>query len=190
MCDRPKSLRQHLETLCNTVEGASPQDRDEAFQRLRPHLVRAVRSHLHRRMRPYVDSTDIEQSCWAAFMQIPNSRLQFENEGHLLAYIARMARNKIIDRARKLDVELKHRAELQQRTLAAQQAVDESEQGATSQQIRNLVSGADSRMREVVELRLKNLKPEEIADELGISRATVYRILTRLARRHALSDPQ
>jgi RNA polymerase sigma-70 factor (ECF subfamily) len=141
-------------------------------------------------MRPYVDSTDIEQSCWAAFMQISNSRLQFENEGHLLAYIARMARNKIIDRARKLDVELKHRAELHAHTLAAHQAADESVQGTTSHQVRNLVSSADSRLREIVELRLKNLKPEEIAGQLGISRATVYRILTRVARLHALKDHQ
>lgn len=185
MCDRPKSLRQHLETLCNTVEGTSPQDREEAFRLLRPHLLRAVRSHLHRRMRPHLDSTDIEQSCWAAFMQIPTSRLQFENEGHLLAYIARMARNKIIDRARKLDVEFKHRAELHERAVAAQHVEDQSDHGTTSQQVRNLVSGADSRLREVVELRLKNLKPEEIADQLGISRATVYRILTRVARMHA-----
>jgi len=190
MCHRPKTLRQHLETLCHAVDGTSPDDREEAFRLLRPHLLRAVRSHLHRRMRPHVDSTDIEQSCWAAFMQIPNSRLQFENEGHLLAYIARMARNKIIDRARKLDVELKHRAELHQRTLAAQQASDESGKGTSSQQVRNLVLGADSQLRDVVELRLKNLKPEEIAGRLGISRATVYRILTRVARMHASRDHQ
>src|SRR5258708_5874829 len=80
-------------------------DEDAAWELLDeygPHIIRAVRRVLTDRMRSKVDSTDFAQSVWASFFANVATADRFDRPEALMAYLGRLARNKVIEEFRRL----------------------------------------------------------------------------------------
>src|SRR5207244_8937873 len=56
-----------------------------------------VRQKLHDRLRPQFDSLDFVQDVWASFVALPAETYTFADSEALGRFLARVARNKVID---------------------------------------------------------------------------------------------
>jgi RNA polymerase sigma-70 factor (ECF subfamily) len=193
--------------------GANPEPKDAAAGRLRAFLDRiragdelaarellaryeaqvrlVVRRQLPRLLRSRFDSLDFLQSVWASFFRRLRAGLeQFKDPRYLVTFLARVARNKVIDRyrqaaSRKHDV---HReeplttVESPRGELAADQdtASEIAEAREAFDRLRDLLP---TDRREILRLKLEGFSSREIGERLGLSERTVRRTLDDLRRR-------
>jgi RNA polymerase sigma factor (sigma-70 family) len=150
-----------------------------------------VRRQLPRLLRSRFDSLDFLQSVWGSFFRrVREGGTEFEDSRHLVAFLARAAKNKVIDEyrraaSRKQDM---HREEPlwaegeRPRELAA--GGDTPSQLAEAHEalgrLRDLIP--ESR-REILELKAEGLSSSEIGDRLGVSERTIQRVIEELRRR-------
>jgi RNA polymerase sigma-70 factor (ECF subfamily) len=153
-----------------------------------------VRRQLPRLLRSRFDSLDFLQSVWGSFFRrVRSGPAEFEDSRHLVAFLARAAKNKVIDEyrraaSRKQDV---HREEplwvdgVRPRDVAA--VTDSPSELAEAREVfgrlRELVP---EDRRTVVELKAEGLSSRDIGERLGISERTVQRVLEDLRRRAEL----
>src|SRR5271165_7339590 len=70
----------------------------ELLQRYEPEVRLVVRRQLPRLLRSRFDSLDFLQSVWGSFFRrMRDAPTDFEDSRHLVAFLARAARNKVID---------------------------------------------------------------------------------------------
>jgi RNA polymerase sigma factor (sigma-70 family) len=151
------------------------------------HLCRAVRRRLNRTLRPKFDTSDFVQAVWASFFCNRGEIAQFEHSAQLVAFLTRVANNKVID-------ECRHR-QTQKADAARERSIsDGSSEGfpvpgreppasqiaIMHEEWERMVDGVPSRYRRIVELRAVGESQEEIADKLGVSEKTVSRVLNKL----------
>jgi RNA polymerase sigma factor (sigma-70 family) len=150
-----------------------------------------VRRQLPRMLRSRFDSVDFLQSVWGSFFhRVRTVPTEFEDGRHLVAFLARAAKNKVIDEFRKAGSqkqdmrreepiwsdgekprELPGDLETASQVAEAREAFDH---------LRNLVP---EERRAILELKAEGLSSREIGDRLGISERTVQRVLEELRRR-------
>ncbi|TVS11743.1 MAG: sigma-70 family RNA polymerase sigma factor [Planctomycetaceae bacterium] len=151
-------------------------------------LCRAVRRRLNPRLRQKFDTSDFVQAVWASFFCGRDQLNRFQHSGDFVAFLTKMARNKVVD-------ECRHRLQTQKRDVTREQSIftDASEEiplpsrdPAPSQiAIRNerwqrMLEGLPSQYRRILELRVAGETHEDIARQLGVSDRTVRRVLTKL----------
>src|SRR5262245_7651335 len=90
-----------FEALMHRVRAGSPGAADELFERYGNSVRRVVRRWLHQPLRRHYDSTDFEQSVWASFFQGPADHGIFPTPEDLVAFLSRIAYNKVVDATRK-----------------------------------------------------------------------------------------
>src|SRR5262249_3516844 len=78
-----------------------PRAAQEIFDRYSEHIRRVIRRRLNQRLRPQYDSVDFNQAVWASFFQIPPEQYTFATPDDLIAFLSRLALNKVIDETRK-----------------------------------------------------------------------------------------
>ncbi|MBP3954057.1 helix-turn-helix domain-containing protein [Gemmata sp. G18] len=156
-------------------------------QQYAPYLRAAVRRQLHPRLRTRFDSLDFVQDVWASFLAIPTERYTFDTPEALLAFLNRMAHNRVVEVFRQ-------RFGTQKDDITREQGVS-SEDG--SDQIRAPVPTASQLViadeewdrlrgrfpagqRMVLELLRDGHSHEDIARLAGVSLSTVNRIVRRL----------
>lgn len=88
-----------------------------------PHLRRVVRCRMHAKLRSKFDSIDFVQSVWGAFFTDAEKLRKFEQPKDLIAFLAKMARNKVYEETRR-------RFEYQRYRLSREQPLDEHENSA------------------------------------------------------------
>jgi RNA polymerase sigma factor (sigma-70 family) len=163
----------------------------ELLTRYEAEVRLVVRRQLPRLLRSRFDSLDFLQSVWGSFFRrVRSGPAEFEDSRHLVAFLARAARNKVIDEyrragSRKQDM---HREEPlwvdggRPKELAA--ANDTPSQVAQAREVlgklRDLLP---EDRREIVALKVEGLSSKEIGERLGISERTVQRVLEDLRRR-------
>ncbi len=163
----------------------------ELLIRYEPEVRLVVRRQLPRLLRSRFDSLDFLQSVWGSFFRkVRREPAEFEDSRHLVAFLARAAKNKVIDEyrragSRKADM---HREEPlwaegdRPRDLAA--TGDTPSQVAEAREVfgrlRDLLP---EDRRQLLELKAQGLSSREIGDRLGISERTVQRVLEDLRRR-------
>jgi RNA polymerase sigma factor (sigma-70 family) len=64
-------------------------------------ILRIVRRHLSVPIRARADSDDFTQEVWLSFVKTPPNDITFESPAKLAAYLAQIARNRVIDAARR-----------------------------------------------------------------------------------------
>lgn len=156
-----------------------------------------VRRQLPRLLRSRFDSLDFLQSVWGSFFhRVRTGPAQFEDSRHLVAFLARAAKNKVIDEYRRAASQKQdmHREEPiwgeghRPRDLTAEE--DTPSQVAQAHEaydrLRDLLP---QERRDLLELKANGLSSREIGERLGISERTVQRVLEDL-RRRALLDPE
>ncbi len=91
---------EEFDALMQEVLSGSDAAAKELFRDYEPFLLRAIRRKLSKRIRPKFDSIDFAQDVWASFFaREPECRV-FETSDDLVAFLTRLAQNKVIDAAR------------------------------------------------------------------------------------------
>jgi RNA polymerase sigma-70 factor (ECF subfamily) len=150
-----------------------------------------VRRQLPRLLRSRFDSLDFLQSVWGSFFRrVRTDPLEFDDERHLVAFLARAAKNKVIDQYRRAGSQKQdmHREEPlwseagQPRELAAD--IDTpSELAEAREAFHRLRDALPEDRRAIIELKAVGLSSREIGERLGVSERTIQRVIEDLRRR-------
>lgn len=169
-----------LLTACRDGEPAAL---EALVSRYLPHVRTAVRSRLSAQLRSRFDSHDFAQDVWASFLLIPLDRLHLPDESALVAYLAQMARNKVVEAYRHQtcrrvgmdrDVPLDAVGEPAARTHTP------SAEAVAVEQWERLTDGLDERDKRMLARLRDGHTHAAIAREFGLSEKTVQRMLARL----------
>ena len=163
----------------------------ELLRRFEAEVRLVVRRQLPRLLRSRFDSLDFLQSVWGSFFRrMRTAPTEFEDSRHLVAFLARAAKNKVIDeyrRAASRKQDMRREEPIwsdgdKPRDLAAfgETASQVAEAREAFDHLRNLVP---EERRAILELKAEGLSSKEIGDRLGISERTVQRVLEELRRR-------
>ena len=163
----------------------------ELLARYEPEVRLVVRRQLPRLLRSRFDSLDFLQSVWGDFFQkVKTGPTEFSDSRHLVAFLARAAKNKVIDqyrRAASLKQDM-HREEPiwsdggRARELEAAEATP-SQVAEAHEVYDRLLELVPTERREVLALKAEGLSSRDIGERLGISERTVQRVLEDLRRR-------
>lgn len=165
---------------------------DEAIkvlvERYGKHVKRAVRRILPHRLRSLYDSDDFGQAVWKSFLVDRVTMAEINDPAHLIAYLATLARNKVIDESRRRLGTQKHDLRREQRiTWDSALAPIDGQQPSPSavaiagEALERLAASASSTTRQILALRLAGHTSREIAAETGIHERSVRRALAQLA---------
>ena len=167
----------------------------ELLKRYEAEVRLVVRRQLPRLLRSRFDSIDFLQSVWGSFFRrVRTGPAEFEDSRHLVAFLARAAKNKVIDEYRRAASQKQdmHREEGlwseggRARDLPAQ--IDSpSEVAQAHEAFGRLQDLLPEERREVLVLKAEGLSSRDIGERLGVSERTVQRLLEDL-RRRAPSD--
>ena len=166
----------------------------ELLSRYEAEVRLVVRRQLPRLLRSRFDSLDFLQSVWGSFFQrVRTGPNEFEDSRHLVAFLARAAKNKVIDEyrraaSRKQDM---HREEPlwvdggRPKDLPADtdSPSDVAEAREVFSRLKELLP---EDRRTILELKAEGLSSREIGERLAISERTVQRVLEDLRRRAEL----
>ncbi len=168
----------------------------ELLTRYEPEVRLVVRRQLPKLLRSRFDSLDFLQSVWGSFFRrVRTAPADFEDGRHLVAFLAKAAKNKVIDEYR--------RAASQKQDMRR----EESLAGPDGARAGDLPDGGDSpgelaeareaflRLRElmpegrraILELKADGLSSREVGVRLGLSERTVQRVIEDL-RQRALAE--
>jgi RNA polymerase sigma-70 factor (ECF subfamily) len=163
----------------------------ELLNRFEAEVRLVVRRQLPRLLRSRFDSLDFLQSVWGSFFRrMRTSPTEFEDSRHLVAFLARAAKNKVIDEyrraaSRKHDM---HREEplwdggIRPRDLA-DSTDSPSEVAQAHEVLGRLRELMPQEKRSILEMKAEGLSSKDIGERLGISERTVQRVLEDLRRR-------
>lgn len=162
---------------------------DDLYVRYGSAIRRAVRQHLHSRLRPQFDSFDFVQDVWASFVALPVDQYTFADTDSLGRFLTRVARNKVIEvyrrrfRTRGYDIR-------REQVVAPTPAVPEPaviDRGPSPSQVAMAGERWEvmSRMlpdghRAILERLSEGHTHEDVAEQLGVSVRTVERVVRRL----------
>lgn len=189
MSDTPSEFSQLMEQL----QRGSQEAAWELIERYGPHVQRYVRRSLNQEMRSKFDSIDFAQVVWASFFREPERIRQFSSPEQLMAFLAAMARNKVVE-------EFRRRLTSQKRNVGREVRIERTD-FAHGRQLRSrdptpsavavarerwsrLMFNQPESVRRILELRFQGATYVEIASELKMSERTVRRILAEL-----IADP-
>lgn len=172
--------------LIRRVQSGCSQAARELHELYGPHVERTVRRYLHQKLRSKFDSTDFVQDVWASFfVEAPEKR--FETPQELVAFLTRMARNKVAEAVRT-------RMQRQKYNINRERPLQPSPTGSlpfaavqpTPSEVLmgreawdNLLQGLPLVHRRILLMLREGKSPDRIAEEIGVSRKTVSRVIRK-----------
>jgi RNA polymerase sigma factor (sigma-70 family) len=179
-------------TLMQKLLTGSDEAAQELFREYGPYLMHAIRRRLDKRIRSKFDSLDFAQDVWASFFAETPEKRSFNSPGELVAFLTKLAQNKVIDAVRQRTQTGKH-------NISREQSLDDStrfdksglagDQATPSQILMTQEEWVEFlRKQPLVYRRIFILLREgkthvEIAQELGIHTKTVERVVYRATPR-------
>ena len=163
----------------------------ELLQRFEPEVRLVVRRQLPRLLRSRFDSLDFLQSVWGSFFRrMRSSPTEFEDSRHLVAFLARAAKNKVIDEYRRA-ASHKHNMHREEPLWGeggrAREVADSndspSEVAEAHEALGRMRELVPEEKRSILELKAEGFSSKDIGERLGISERTVQRVLEELRRR-------
>jgi RNA polymerase sigma factor (sigma-70 family) len=170
------------------VRAGSPGAVEQLVSELTPHVLRAVRRRLHRKLRRKFDSTDFAQLVWASFFCNPDQEQEIPDRQTLERFLAALAHHKTVDecrrqfRTQRYDVE-RECDEPDLLEVLPNADPTPSQVAVGNEAWREIEAQADPHALAVVRLRTLGERAAEVADKLRIDEGTVRRLLRRLKRR-------
>ena len=187
--DDGDELRQVLER----IRGGDQEAARELLQRHEAEVRLVVRRQLPRLMRSRFDSIDFMQSVWGSFfrrMRGADGPADFEDSRHLVAFLARAAKNKVIDEYRRAGSKKQDMRREEPLWTDGDRPRDlegrddsPSEVAQGHEALDRLRALMPEDRREIVELKARGLSSRDIAERLGVSERTVQRVIEDLRRR-------
>jgi RNA polymerase sigma-70 factor (ECF subfamily) len=191
MAELPEEFVRLMERVRTGNEDAAR----EVFERYGPRVRMVVRYHLEQRLRRRYDSDDCAQSVWASFFHCPRERYTFRTPEELVNFLATLARNKVLDRARENN-------QAQRRAVGQETALDENAAdgdhlvdllagpGPTPSQVmvareswEQMLEGQPEHYRKALDMMRLGHSHDEIAAVLGVSTKMLQRILQHVRRK-------
>lgn len=159
------------------------------LERYGSHIQRVVRQRLNRRLRTQFDSEDIQQAVWKSFFEDVLAVTSFETPDDLMAYLARVATNKVVDRHRKFL--MTEKSNLNRERRIENDTADggmrlfsadptPSEVAIANEQWHQLEQKYPPHYLRVLRLRVAGADCVEIAKDLQLHERSVRRILRKL----------
>jgi RNA polymerase sigma factor (sigma-70 family) len=181
----PEPLDRLLEQLNRGDTAAA----EQVFREYEPYLRMLVRRQLRPAHRVKFDSMDIVQSVWADVLEgLRDAGWNFSDRAHLRAFLARLARNRFLDRCRKHRNALVREEPLSDASPARAIATQEPRPSAVAQHNElwdRMLALCPPAHHELLRLKRQGLRLGEIAAQTGLHESSVRRILYDLARRYA-----
>ncbi len=184
-----------FDELMVRVRSGCPKAAEELFSRYSDAVRRVVRRWLAERLRRQYDSTDFVQSVWGSFFQVDLDNFTFQTPSDLIAFLSRMAYNKVIDATRKRLGTQRGGAGRWEQSLDAPPSSDASlplgcalpapthtpsQYAMADERWQQLISNLPPGHRRILELLREGHDYVEIADRLGVDRKSVQRVVNRL----------
>jgi RNA polymerase sigma-70 factor (ECF subfamily) len=186
----PEPLDRLLEQLNRGDTAAA----GKAFQEYEPYLRMLVRRQLRPAHRAKFDSMDVVQSVWTDVLEgLRDAGWHFSDRAHFQAFLARLARNRFLDRCRKHRNDLTREASLSDGSPAAAVAAPgprPSEVAQHNELWDRMLTLCPPAHHELLRLKRQGLGLAEIAARTGLHESSVRRILYELARHYAESQSQ
>lgn len=203
----PEAQLQEFEALMASLATGSEDAAWQLTERYTPHIIRAVRATLPAKLRRLLDSQDFAQAVWASLLTRRIELGRIETEPALKAYLAKTAKNKVVDACRQ------HLAS-QKRGLGREQSLSQiplgqdgrnrvgrrlteqhepvSSAGTPSayailrERWRAILATESEQTRRIIELRMQGDSYATIAAQLGIhhgsARRSVRKVVEKLSQ--------
>jgi RNA polymerase sigma factor (sigma-70 family) len=185
-------LRQFLARIRDGDEDAAR----ELLRRYEAKVRLVVRRQLPRLLRSRFDSQDFVQSIWGSFFRrIKTSATELDDTANLIGFLARAARNKVIDEYRRASghKQDKRREESMWEGSEPRELADGSdtpiEVAEASEALSRLRALLPEDRRTILDLKAEGLSTVEIAARLGLGERTVRRVIEDLRRRAGIDGP-
>jgi RNA polymerase sigma-70 factor (ECF subfamily) len=189
MSDRDSNQPEPLDRLLEQVNRRDMTAAEGVFREYEPFLRLLVRRQLRPGHRAKFDSMDVVQSVWADVLEgLRDARWHFEDRVHLQAFLARLARNRFLDRCRKHRNALEREAPLTSAATAGAiiaQTPRPSEVAQHNELWDKMLALCPPAHHELLRMKRQGLGLAEIAARTGLHESSVRRILYDLARRYA-----
>lgn len=163
----------------------------ELLRRYEAEVRLVVRRQLPRLLRSRFDSLDFLQSVWGSFFRrVRSGPADFEDSRHLVAFLARAAKNKVIDEYRRAASQ-KHDVRREEplwgdgarpREVAGEND-SPSEVAEAHEVYGRLMELMPEERRTILELKAVGLSSRDIGEKLGISERTVQRVIEDLRKK-------
>jgi RNA polymerase sigma-70 factor (ECF subfamily) len=172
----------------NLLDRARDGDQDAArilYTRYSSYVRAAVRRRLHPRLRRQYDSLDFVQDVWKSFLAAPGDRRQFDSPQALVGFLARVARNKVLEVVRlrftteKADITRELPLEAAGAGVPGREPTP-SQTAIAGERWESLVGKFPNSYRVILERLRAGYTYEEIAQQAGVSLSTINRIVRRL----------
>jgi RNA polymerase sigma factor (sigma-70 family) len=191
-----------FEQLMANVSAGSEEAIWQLAETYTPYILRAVRASLPTKVRSKLDSQDLAQTLWASILLKRTDLTRMKTPEQLIAFLARSARNRVVDvtrrymGAQKYDV---HREQTldegQPASPTARYAAPErafatrdpspSQFASLRERWNQILLTCTPREREILQLRLQGATFDDISSKLNINQATARRAIQRLIDRLA-----
>jgi RNA polymerase sigma-70 factor (ECF subfamily) len=191
--ERSQSETSDLPRFLARIQAGDEAAARELLARYESEVRLVVRRQLPRLLRSRFDSLDFMQSVWGSFFRRVRGAggpAEFEDSRHLVAFLARAAKNKVIDEYRRAASQKNdmHREEPlwgeEGRPKDVPGPVDTPSQVAQAHEVfGRLRELMPEDRRQVLEMKAAGLSSRDIGERLGISERTVQRVLEELRRR-------
>jgi len=186
MSGEDSSFRDVVRRACEGSEDAIR----ELYETYGPHIQRAVRRSLNQKIQSKFDSFDFVQDAWISFFAEPDLIRQFKDKDpkELLRYLARMAKNKLLQESRKRLGTQKHDVRREctldphktPESSYVRKSKTPSQFVMAREQLAHLFDGKSERDRQVLEMRMNGSTFIEISQELGIDERTARKVIKKL----------
>ena len=176
----------NFQALMNDVRQGSQDAAWILLETYGPHVHRVVRRMLSQELRPKFDSIDFVQSVWLSFFTNRSRVCDFAQPEQLIAFLAAVARNKVVTEVRRRLYTEKHNVR-RERSLTnpgtedlASRAPTPSDFAIARERWDHLVSGQPDHYRAILQMKYAGATNREIAEQLGLNEKTVRRVIEKL----------
>jgi RNA polymerase sigma factor (sigma-70 family) len=172
-------------SLMEQVQAGCPDAARKLHEVYGEHILKAVRRRLHAKLRSKYDSLDFVQDVWASFFTAIPQKHKFSEPKDLIAFLSRMAANKVAMAVRQRLVRQKYNVNRERsldtptgpEILAIQATPSEIVMGREEWDL--MLQRQPLVHRRILILVREGKSPSRIAAELGISEKTVQRVIRR-----------
>ena len=187
----PQPSASELSDFLRRIQAGDDGAARELLNRYEAEVRLVVRRQLPRLLRSRFDSLDFLQSVWGSFFRrMRTAPTEFEDSRHLVAFLARAAKNKVIDEYRRA-ASRKHNMHREEplwldgrRPRDVPDPIDSPSEVAEAHEVLvRLCELMPVGRRTILEMKAQGLSSKDIGQRLGISERTVQRVLEELRRR-------
>jgi RNA polymerase sigma-70 factor (ECF subfamily) len=189
--DRARDEESDISGFLARIQAGDEAAARELLARYEAEVRLVVRRQLPRLLRSRFDSLDFLQSVWGSFFRrVRTGPAEFEDSRHLVAFLARAAKNKVIDqyrRAASRKQDMHREVPLWSdgaRPWELPARIDTPSEVAEAREVFGRLRDLLPEDRHaILELKAGGLSSRDVGERLGISERTVQRVLEDLRRR-------